>query len=123
YHVVVTNGGGGYSRWRDFEVTRWQEDATRDCWGQFCYIRDVASGSLWSATYQPTLRPATSFEAVFSAGRAEFRRRDDEIDTYVEIAVSPEDDLEVRRITISNHSARDRVIELTSFAEVVLAMK
>ena len=123
YHVVVTNGGGGYSRWRDLEVTRWQEDATRDCWGQFCYIRDVASGSLWSATYQPTLRPATSFEAVFSAGRAEFRRHDDEIDTHVEIAVSPEDDLEVRRITISNHSARDRAIELTSFAEVVLAMK
>ncbi len=43
YHVAVTNAGGGYSRWRDLAVTRWREDATRDNWGSFCYLRDVAS--------------------------------------------------------------------------------
>ncbi len=123
YHVVVSNSGGGYSRWRDQEVTRWAEDATRDHWGQFCYIRDVTSGSFWSAAYQPTLRPGASYEAIFSAGRAEFRRRDEDLDTHVEIAVSPEDDLELRRITISNHGAQKKTIELTSFAEVVLNAK
>ncbi|HEY6036409.1 MAG TPA: glucoamylase family protein, partial [Kofleriaceae bacterium] len=120
YHVVVTNSGGGYSRWRDYEVTRWREDATRDCWGQFCYIRDVASGTFWSAAYQPTLRAGTNYEAIYSAGRAEFRRRDDDLDTHVEISVSPEDDLELRRITITNRGTRSRTIELTTFAEVVL---
>ena len=123
YHVLVSNSGGGYSRWRDHEVTRWAEDATRDHWGQFCYIRDVTSGSFWSTAYQPTLRPGASYEAIFSAGRAEFRRRDEDLDTHVEIAVSPEDDLELRRITISNHGAQKKTIELTSFAEVVLNAK
>ena len=123
YHVVVSNSGGGYSRWRDHEVTRWAEDATRDHWGQFCYIRDVTSGNFWSAAYQPTLRTGASYEAIFSAGRAEFRRRDDDLDTHVEIAVSPEDDLELRRITISNHGTQKKTIELTSFAEVVLNAK
>ncbi|HET9990299.1 MAG TPA: glucoamylase family protein, partial [Kofleriaceae bacterium] len=120
YHVVVSNGGGGYSRWRDYEVTRWQEDPTRDCWGQFCYIRDLASNTFWSTAYQPTLRAGNNYEAIYSAGRAEFRRRDDDLDTHVEISVSPEDDLELRRITITNRATRSRTIELTTFAEVVL---
>ena len=121
YHVMVTNAGGGYSRWRDLAVTRWQEDATRDPWGTFCYLRDTATGSFWGAAHQPTLRPATTYEAIFSQGRAEFRRRDEDIDTHVEIAVCPEDDIELRRLTISNLGRTRRTLELTSFAEVVLA--
>src|SRR5262249_48770322 len=41
YHVMMTNAGGGYSRWKDMAVTRWREDVTCDNWGSFCYIRDV----------------------------------------------------------------------------------
>ena len=55
YHVVVSSAGGGYSRWRDLAVTRWREDPTRDCWGSFCYLRDLDSGALWSTAWQPTL--------------------------------------------------------------------
>ena len=51
YHVMVTNAGGGYSRWRDLAVTRWREDGTRDDWGTFCYVREVESGEFWSATH------------------------------------------------------------------------
>jgi cellobiose phosphorylase len=58
YHVMVTSAGGGYSRWRDLALTRWREDATCDNWGSFCYVRDVASGNLWSTGYQPTLARA-----------------------------------------------------------------
>jgi len=121
YHVAITNAGGGYSRWRDLAVTRWQEDATRDAAGTFCYLRDVTSGRFWSVAHQPTLRAATGYEAVFSQGRAEFKRRDEEITSHVEISVSPEDDIELRRITISNLGKTKRTLELTSFAEVVLA--
>ncbi len=123
YHVMVTNSGGGYSRWRDLEVTRWSEDPTRDHWGQFCYVRDVNANQVWSVAYQPTQTTGTGYEAIFSAGRAEFRRRDEELDTHVEIAVSPEDDVELRRVSISNNGAVTRVLELTSYSEVVLAAK
>ncbi len=121
YHVAVTNAGGGYSRWRDLAVTRWQEDPTRDCWGTFVYLRDVETGSFWSAAHQPTLRPATSYEAIFSQGRAELRRRDEDIIAHTEISVCPEDDLELRRITLSNVGRTTRTIEITSFAEVAIA--
>ncbi|MEO7092177.1 MAG: cyclic beta 1-2 glucan synthetase, partial [Polyangiales bacterium] len=102
-------------------VTRWREDPTRDPWGSFCYLRDVASGDFWSMAHQPTLRPASSYEAIFSQGRAEFRRRDEDIETHVEISVCPEDDVELRRITLVNRGKTKRTLELTSFAEVVLA--
>ncbi len=121
YHVMVTNAGGGYSRWKDMAVTRWHEDTTRDNWGTFCYIRDLATGLYWSAAYQPVHKASKRYEAIFSEGRAEFRRRDEDLDTHMEIAVSPEDDAELRRITITNRSDAARTIDITSYAEVVLA--
>jgi cellobiose phosphorylase len=122
YHVSITNAGGGYSRWRDLAVTRWNEDPTRDCWGTFCYLRDVESGEFWSAAHQPTLKPAASYEVVYSEARAEFRRRDGEIETGMEISVSPEDDIELRLVSVTNRGRSPRTIELTSFAEVVVAL-
>ena len=122
YHVMVTNAGGGYSRWKDLAVTRWREDATCDHWGSFIYLRDVGSGEVWSAAHQPTGARADSYEAMFSEGRAEFRRRDHAYETYTEIVVSPEDDIELRRVRITNRSRTRRTIEVTSYAEVVIAL-
>ncbi|HZR20736.1 MAG TPA: glucoamylase family protein [Verrucomicrobiae bacterium] len=121
YHVVVSSAGSGYSRWRDLAVTRWREDATRDCWGTFIYLRDVASGEFWSAAHQPCLRSTKRCEAIFTEARAEFRQHYASLEIHTEISVSPEDDVELRRVTLTNHSHVRRTIELTSYAEVVLA--
>ncbi len=121
YTVMVTNAGGGYSHWKNLAVTRWREDATQDNSGSFCYLREVSTGDVWSTGHQPTLRRAKSYEVIFSQSRAEFRRRDGDFDTHTEIAVSPEDDIELRRITIRNRSRERRTIEITSYGEVVLA--
>jgi cellobiose phosphorylase len=121
YHVMITSAGGGYSRWKDLAVTRWREDTTRDPWGTFCYLRDLDSGAVWSTSHQPTVRRGEHYEAIFSEGRAEFRRRDGELDSHTEIALSPEDDIELRRVRITNRSTARRTIEVTSYAEVVLA--
>jgi cellobiose phosphorylase len=120
YHVMVTQAGGGYSRFRDMAVTRWREDATSDAWGSFCYLRDMESGEFWSTSHQPTCRPPGDYQAIFTEGRAEFRRRDAGIDTHTEIAVSPEDAIELRRIRIKNTTRRTRTIEVTSYCEPVL---
>jgi len=121
YHVMVTNAGGGSSRWKDLAVTRWREDATCDASGTFCYVRDVASGRFWSTAHQPTRARAEHYEAIFTEARAEFRRRDDDLETHTEIVVSPEDDIELRRVRITNRSRARRTLDVTSYAEVVLA--
>ncbi|PKL37491.1 MAG: cyclic beta 1-2 glucan synthetase [Spirochaetae bacterium HGW-Spirochaetae-1] len=121
YHVMVTTAGGGYSRWKDIAVTRWREDTTCDNHGAFCYIRDMESREYWSTAYQPTLKAPKNYEVIFSEGRAEFRRRDFDIDTYTSIVVSPEDDIELRRVRLTNFSKKTRTMEITSYAETVLA--
>lgn len=121
YQVMITNSGGGYSRWRDISVTRWREDVTLDSFGTFCYIKDVASGKFWSNTHHPTGQPATRYEVVFSHGHAEFYRHDFGIDTKTEVVVSPEDDTEMRKIRITNRTQDTKVLEITSYTEVVLA--
>ena len=126
YSVMVTSAGSGFSmsgnnqaepRWA---VTRWREDATRDNWGSFCYLRDLRSGALWSTGYQPTVRMPQSYQVTFTEERAVFKRLDVGIVTQTDIVVSPEDNAEVRLVTITNRSTRVREIEVTSYAEVVL---
>ena len=121
YHVMATHAGGGYSRWRDLAVTRWREDATCDGYGAFIYLRDRDTGSYWSTAYQPTRSKAERYEAVFVQARAEYRRVDHAVEAHTEISVSPEDDVEIRRLTLTNLSNDTREIEMTSYAEVVMA--
>ncbi len=121
YHVMLSNAGGGYSRWKNIAITRWREDSTCDNWGTFCFIRDLESSSYWSSSFQPSLQQGSDYEAVFSQGRAEFRRKDFSFETHTEIIVSPEDDIELRRVHLTNKSRKRRSIEITSYAEVVLA--
>lgn len=121
YQIMISNSGAGYSRWKNMAVTRWREDGTKDDLGIFCYIKDVNSGIFWSNTYQPTLHSAKNYEAIFSQGHVEFRRRDFGIHTKTEIVVSPEDDTELRRIKITNETQSLKILEVTSYAEVVMA--
>ncbi|MGB3222942.1 MAG: glucoamylase family protein [Desulforhopalus sp.] len=121
YNVTATNSGGGFSRWNDLAVTRWREDFTSDCWGTFIYLRDRENDHYWSGAYQPTLSEADHYEAIFVQARAEYRRRDHGIETHTEISVSPEDDVEIRRVTLTNLSSMTRNIEVTSYVEIVLA--
>ena len=121
YLVMITNSGGGYSRWKSNAVTRWREDGTKDDHGIFCYIKDINTGTFWSNTHQPTLHPAISYETTFSQGHVEFRRHDYGIDTKTEIVISPEDDTEMRRLRITNKTSSVRVLDVTSYAEIVMA--
>ena len=120
YGVMITSAGGGYSTWRDLDVTRWREDATRDCWGQFFYVRDLSDGSTWSIGVQPLAQAADESGFEFHADRAEFRRRDGDVETRCAVCVVPDADAEVRVVTLINHGRHHREFELTSYAEVCL---
>jgi cyclic beta-1,2-glucan synthetase len=121
YTVMITAAGSGFSRWRELAVTRWHEDVTRDSWGSYIFIRDVHTAKVWSAGFQPAGVEADSYEVEFSEDRAAIVRRDGTLTTTLEVVVSPEDDAEVRRVSITNSGSRVRELELTSYAEIVLA--
>jgi cyclic beta-1,2-glucan synthetase len=121
YTVMLTAAGSGYSRWGDLAITRWREDVTRDDCGAYVFLCDVQSGDVWSAGYQPSGIEPDSYDVTFTEDRAEFVRRDGTITTTLDVVVSPEDNAEVRRVSITNAGNSVRDIELTSYAELVLA--
>jgi cyclic beta-1,2-glucan synthetase len=121
YTVMLTAAGSGYSRCDGLAVTRWREDPTRDHWGTYIFLRDVKSGQVWSATHQPAGVEADSYAATFFEDRAEFHRRDGSVSTTLEVVVSPEDNAELRHVSLTNFGAEAREIEITSYAELALA--
>lgn len=92
YTVMLSYGGGGYSRWRDLAITRWREDPKCDDWGSYLLLRDTDIGSLWSAACQPY---GGEIDAESGAGVARFVH-EGPLETVLEVAV--DDDAEVRRI-------------------------
>jgi|GEM_PF-16806 len=124
YSIMMTNAGGGYSRWQhegtDYDVSRWRADTTADDRGSFIFVRDVATNASWSVTHQPLRRAARSANVEFKPERIEFKRRDAEIETITDVFVAPEDDCEIRRLTLVNHSSRPRIVEVTSYVELAL---
>ena len=121
YSVMMTAAGSGYSRWRGLDVTRWREDTTRDSWGTYVFLTDGESGKTWSAGYQPAGVEPDGYEAVYSEDHVEIHRRDGPIATAFVTVVSTEDDAEMRQISLTNFGVREREIEVTSYAEIVLA--
>ena len=121
YTAALTHAGGGASTWRGLSVTRRREDRTSDAGAHFIYLRDPWSGDIWSPTYQPICREPDVFETTFDLEKGTFRRRDGDFETLLQVVVSPEDDVEVRRLSITNRGDRPREIEVTSYAEIVLA--
>ncbi|MDF1523312.1 MAG: glucoamylase family protein [Trueperaceae bacterium] len=120
YAVMLTSTGGGYSRWHDLAVTRWREDATRDEGGSFVFLRDAQSGDVWSAGIEPIGRGGEHDVVVFGEDHAEFIRREGALTTTMDVLISGEDDAEVRRVSLMNAGQRARVVDLTSYAELVL---
>lgn len=121
YAVMLTAAGSGYSLWNKLGVTRWREDATRDQWGSHLYLRDTDSGKFWSACYQPTAVEPDTYQVKFAEDRARISRTDGTISSMLEVIVSPEDDAELRRLSLTNTGTRARTIEVTSYMEVLLA--
>jgi cyclic beta-1,2-glucan synthetase len=126
YSLMVTNNGGGYSRWKGIDITRWRSDTARDQYGSFLWIRDLRSSSTGAgAAWSPAVNPAGAVgegSTTFTADHAEFRRQVNELEARLEVAVATDDDAELRRVTVSNRSLRTRQVEITSYMELALAV-
>ncbi|MFT8315411.1 MAG: glucoamylase family protein [Clostridium sp.] len=121
YSMMISNSGSGYSKKQDMMLYRWKEDVTTEDKGLFFYIRDITDNRLWSAAYEPSKTEGDSYEAIFALDKVEFKRKDGDVETHTEIAVSNEDNTEVRKLTLKNNGSTEKLIEVTSYSEITLA--
>jgi cyclic beta-1,2-glucan synthetase len=120
YSVMISTGGGGYSKCGGLSVTRWKEDSTRDNCGSFIFVKNLTQKSFWSTSFLPFGLLPEEYKVSFGEEKVEFRRRDQDISTFTQILVAPEDDVEIRYVTLTNHSDKSQLLELTSYLEPVL---
>jgi cyclic beta-1,2-glucan synthetase len=122
FNTFITNAGAGYcAMGQDYKCTRWRADVTQDDWGCWLYVQDLDFDRLWSAGVQPVGRWPESLEVQFYPHMAHFRRHDFDILLQMEIVVAPNDNIEIRRISLTNDTGEARRLRLTSYSEVVLA--
>jgi len=121
YTLMLDNSGSGFSRYKgEIALTRWREDSLTNNYGQYFFVKDLDNNKVWSTTYLPTRVEPESYEVIFSPDKIEYKRRDGDIAIHTEVTISPEDNVEVRRITITNFSSKIKSLEITSYAEVAL---
>ena len=123
YSLLISASGSGFSRWNDIDLTRWRSDPTMDDWGSWIYVEDRMDGRLWSVTPQPTQVIPDHSETIFMPHRVEYERQDGELLLRTTISIAPEDDVEIRRITITNHGNQPRLLAFTSYAEIILVQQ
>lgn len=122
YSVMITDGGSGYSMNGDMAVTRWSADSFEKS-GFYIFIKNVNSNAGWPATYDPMGVEPDKYKVTFSPYKAEFVRKDGNLESHLEVAVSAEDNAEIRKVSITNHSEHVRIVEITSYFEPVLAAR
>ena len=120
YSLMISDAGSGFSRWENMELTRWRSDPTLDDYGSWIYVEDRLNGQLWSVTPQPTMAPPDRSEVNFYPHRVEFERQDGDIVLRTVVTIAADEDVEIRRIHLTNHGGHSRVLALTSYAEVIL---
>ncbi|MFZ5969549.1 MAG: GH36-type glycosyl hydrolase domain-containing protein [Bacillota bacterium] len=121
YSVLLTDRGLGYSKLENLQVTRWREELITGKYGVFIFLKNLSDNKVWSATLDPVKTDPDAYKVVFSDDKVEFLRTDDQIDTRTEIVISPEDNVEIRKVTITNHGNAPVTIEISSYLETVMA--
>ncbi|MGK7370689.1 MAG: GH36-type glycosyl hydrolase domain-containing protein, partial [Candidatus Halalkalibacterium sp. M3_1C_030] len=120
YSTVITHTGSGYSYCDNLTITRWRPDRVNDPYGFFFYIKDLESNEFWSMGHNPVGRKADRYDSWFHPGKVQVARVDEWTESFMEVCVSPEDDIELRKLTITNYADRKRKFEVSSYAEVVI---
>ena len=121
YSVLLRANGAGSSRWGQTGISRWRDDALRDEHGSFFYLRWAGQPQAFSATQHPAPDPAARYHSVFHADRVCFDAHWSFLQAHTTVWISPEDDIEFRRVELSNLSDRTLEIELMSAFDVTLS--
>jgi len=119
YGFVMSQTGSGFSWVKDSKlsrITRWVQDLVTDSWGRYIYIRDE-EGDFWSPTWKPVCKKLENYCVHYGTGYNIYKSRYKDISTELICFVPPNDPLEVWKLSIKNHSNKERNLNLFSYLE------
>ncbi len=119
YTVLMNDRGDGFSRYKEIQLNRYRKVTEQD-YGTFLYIKDLKSGAYWSNTYAPVNEDPDQYEIVFASDRIKYVLSKNNITTTTEVVVTDNTPVEIRKITLKNHSKEKKQLELTSYLEPII---
>lgn len=122
YTVLSDDRGCGYSKYHDIVINRYKDTADTSQ-GIFFYIKNIKSKRLWTASQMKYLSEADKYAVYFAPDHTKIVRRDGNIETQMNISVTPEDPVEIRRLQLKNTGTTEEILEITSLLEPVLSNK
>ena len=120
YSMLLNDQGGGYSKIRNTDITRWREGQIENEYGTFFMIEQMSSGLNYSASYAPLNSLGEDYKVVFESHKTTFTRRDGMIDSKYEIAIPYEDNIEIRKLTLENTGDMPETLSVLSYLEPIL---
>ena len=121
YHLMITNNGFTYSKYQNKMITRFRNHIDERYFGYTFYFKNTDDNKVWSIGSEPIADSFEKYKVIYSLNKAEIIREDSYMDIHIEMWVSAEDNVEMRKITLINKKNTSLNIEITSFAELVMA--
>jgi cyclic beta-1,2-glucan synthetase len=121
YRVNISNSGAGGSKVADLSLTRFREDTVAETLGQFIYLQDTVSGDIWSPTTLPCNVSSGKNKIEYFENKARFTKIHNDLESSLTVAVAPDSDVELRSLTVTNHSKDKKSFKVTSYGEVSLS--
>jgi len=123
FGFLVSESGSGFT-WslnsHENQLTPWSNDHVFDTAGEALYIRDEATGEVWSPTALPIRDEAASYLCRHGQGYTRFQHGSHGIQLDLIQFVPVEDPIKISRLAIQNDSGRLRRLSVTAYAEWVL---
>ena len=119
YVVAINQNGEGISKFEENYINRFKKtDDYKQ--GIFCYIKDIETNDIWSATGEEN---CDKFTISFMPDKDEFEKIKSDLRTKLKITVDANEPVELRRLEIQNNSNKEKILEVTSYFEPVLSKK
>ncbi len=124
FGCLVSETGAGYT-WsrnsREHRLTPWSNDPVSDPHGEAIYVRDPATGRMWSPCPGPVPSPEPC-EVRHGFGYTRFRRDVEGLDHRLTVFVAHDEPVKVAWLEIRNPTATARALTVWSYARVVLGV-
>ncbi|HEX3048733.1 MAG TPA: glycosyl transferase, partial [Bacillota bacterium] len=126
---IVSQTGGGFSFHqdpRDRRITKYRyNNVPVDRPGRYFYLRDEASGDYWSPTWQPVMKPMEHYECRHGLGytliTSEYAGPSGAKFSHETLYLVPqEEDCELWRLRVKNHSKEKKKLSVYSYAELTM---
>ncbi len=121
YFGLISNTAGGYSFYRDARLRRIlryrYNNVPSDTGGRILYLRDDANGEFWSPAWQPTRTPLEEYSCRHGMGYSVIGSQRDGIEARTLYFVPLGQNLEVWRLSVTNHRATPASLSVFSAIE------